>query len=539
MKRVATVLLLILAIGCTRLSQSRSSMPERTQHHELRIGGIGDVTTLNPLLSSDLIVSWMAQLTMAYLVRYDRANRPIPELATTVPSQSNGGISADGKTITYHLRRGVRWSDGLRLDADDVVFSTRLIMDPKTNIVSREGWDRITAIDEPDKYTVVYHLSEPYGPYAATFFSTGGSNPAIMPKHLLLATSSINRDAYNALPVGAGPFKYVRWQRGDRIELVANARYWRGRPRLERVVYRIIPNRDTLLAALQTGDVDLWPAAATAYYPRATRIPGLHVVRQASYAYGHLDFNLTHANVAERTVRKALELADDRRTQREKVGHGSGVLQDAYVSPKAPDYDRSLGFTAYEPAKANALLDAAGWIRKSDGIRAKHGVRLAIELVSNTGSPDTDQRIELLRAGWRQIGVALVRKNVSPALLFAPYADGGLIFTGRFDVVFFAWYPSASLSPAEMYSCRAMPPMGQNDMHWCDRKAQQAIDKFLTSYDPAQQRRCSFIVQRRLVEDVPTIVSAIFEDLFFENRALSGFKPNQVSFFDDMMAVDI
>ena len=539
MGRRAFLVAAVLLAACTRVGTGDTTASTHTRHHELRIGDISDIATLNPLLSSDLIVSWLSQMTLAYLVRYDRANEPIPEIATAIPSKANGLISPDGKTITYRIRHGITWSDGAVLDADDIVFSTRLVLDPKTNIVSRSGWDRIVKIDEPDKYTVVYHLRAPYGQALATFFSTGGTNPAIMPKHLLAHTKSINTDPYDALPVGAGPFTYVRWVRGDHIELIANKRYWRGRPKLDRVVYRIIPNRDTLLAALQTGDVDLWPGAAAAYYLRATRIPGYRVLRQTSYAYNHLDFNLTHKIVAERAVRKALQLAFDRRTQREKISHGLGTLQDAIVTPSAPFYDRTLGFTEYDLGKANALLERAGWKRGADGIRAKNGVRLVIEFVSNTGSPDTDQRIELLRDGWRKIGVGLVRKTIAPALLFAPYADGGTIFTGKFDAVFFAWYPTASLSPADVYSCKKIPPAGQNDMHWCDPVAERAIDRFVASSDPQEQRRDSQIVQRRLVDDVPTIVVSIVEDLFIENRALTGFQPNQVSFFDDMTNVDI
>lgn len=539
LRLVAAFAALAMVSDCTRVGGGSGDGNPRTRHHELRIGDIGDVTTLNPLLSSDLVVGWLSEMTMAYLIRYDHANHPIRELATTVPSRANGGISSDGKTITYHLRRGLRWSDGARLDADDVTFSTRIALDPKTNIVSRDGWDRIVKIEEPDKYTVAFRLRSPYGPFAATFFSTGGSNPAIMPKHLLAHTKTINTDSYNSLPIGAGPFKYVAWLRGDHVELVANPQYWRGRPKLDRVTYRIIPNRDTLLSALQTGDVDLWPGAAPAYYPRALRIEGHSVSRQPSYAYGHLDFNLTHPNVADVTVRRALLLAWDRRAQRKKIGHGVGVLQDSFVSPASPFYDKALSFTAYDPSKANALLDADGWKRGPDGIRARDGTRLNIEVVSNAGSPDTDQRIELLRQNWRQIGVSLVRKNVSPALLLAPYADGGIIFTGKFAVVFFAWYPSASQSPADAYSCNQIPPKGQNDMHWCDPTAERAIQRFLGSYDSEQQKQDSFIVQRRLAEQVPTIVSAISEDLFVKNDDLKNFSPNQVSFFDDMMNVDI
>lgn len=536
---VALATLLVLLTGCTRIgtSSSRNTRHPYTRPHELRIVDIGDVTTLNPMLSSDVTVAWMSELTMAFLVRFDRENRPAPELATIVPSLSNGGVSPDGKTLIYHLRRGIKWSDGAPFTADDVVFSTRLILDKNTNVVTRDGWDRITAIDEPDKYTVVYHMREPYSPSIATFFAA--SQAAIVPKHLLQHIVNINTDPYNQLPIGIGPFKYVRWQRGDRIELVANPLYWRGRPKLDRIVYRIIPNRDTLVSALQTGDADLWPGAAPAYFPRVQALPGVTVLRQPSYAYGHLDFNITHPVVRDATVRRALLLAWDRRVQREKIAHGIGILQDAVVSPASPFYDRRLGFSEYNAAKANALLDAAGWKRGADGVRGKNGLRLNLVVVSNAGSPDTDQRIELIRAGWKQIGVSLVRKNVSPALLLAPYADGGIIFTGNFDVVFFAWYADPSGSLATEYSCNLIPPKGQNDIRWCDPVAQAALDDFLHTFDFARQKRDNDIVQERLVEQTPTIVSAISEDLFVENSDLKNFHPNQLTFFDNMMDVDI
>ena len=131
-------------------------------------------------------------MTMAWLVKWDENNNPYPELATEVPTKANGGVSKDGLTITYHLRKGVKWSDGAPFDADDVVFTTKVILNPATNEVGRLGWDQITKIDEPDKYTVVYHMKKPYSPFVTTFFSTAGANPCILPKHLLDKLPNIN-----------------------------------------------------------------------------------------------------------------------------------------------------------------------------------------------------------------------------------------------------------------------------------------------------------------------------------------------------------
>ncbi|MBD5655312.1 MAG: peptide ABC transporter substrate-binding protein, partial [Candidatus Eremiobacteraeota bacterium] len=104
---------------------------------------------------------------MAWLIKTDAGgNATVPELATVVPSLTNGGISKDGKTITWHLRHGVKWSDGAPFDADDVVFTTKQVLNPANNVVSLDGWDLITKIEETDKYTVVYRLKKPYSSFA-------------------------------------------------------------------------------------------------------------------------------------------------------------------------------------------------------------------------------------------------------------------------------------------------------------------------------------------------------------------------------------
>jgi peptide/nickel transport system substrate-binding protein len=542
----------ILFAGCTKVSTDAGNATSGatgsagtagangfTRPHELRVAQLGDVSGLNPLLTTELTASWPDQLVLAYLLRYGHHNETIPELATVVPTQANGGISADGKTITYHLRKGVKWSDGKPFTADDVVFSTNVINDPKTNVQSRQGWEDVVKMDEPDPYTVVYHLSKVFSPFVGQTFTSGGNGPAIMPKHLLAHTANINTDPYNSLPVGIGPFKFVEWARADHISLVANPLYWRGKPKLQKIVFKIIPNRDTILAELQTGDVDLWPLAARAYFPRLQGVKGFRVLRQPSYGFGHLDFNNSHAVLSDPIVRRALLLAWDRRTALQKIGHGIGILQDSVVSPSDEFYDPKIGFTEMNVAKANAILDADGWKRASDGVREKNGIRLTLELVTNVGSPDTDNLIELLRSDWKAIGASILRKNYDPNLLFASAQTGGIIQSGKFDVAIFAWYPSATNDVSNIYACAQIPPAGQNDLRWCNKRADAAMADFLITFDNARQKRDQFILQEEMLKDTPQITQSIYEDLFAENTDLTGFHPNNVSFFDDFMNVDI
>ena len=537
--RVALIALLATyATGIGPASSVEQRQNSFTKPHVLRYGDIGDVTSLNPMFAQQLILSRIASLTMPWLVKYDIHNQAVPELATVVPTLKNGGISPDGKTITFHLRKDAKWSDGVPFNADDVVFTTKVILDPKTLILSRDGWDRITKVEAPNKYTVVFHLSKPYSPFLPTFFGSAGANPAIVPKHILEG-KDVNTDPYNSKPIGIGPFRIVEWRRADRVIMEANPYYFRGLPKLKRIEYRIVPNRDTLLTQLQTGDIDMWATAAAAYYQRLQGVKGFTVTKQTGYGFGHIDFNLDRPKLQDVRVRRALTLAIDRKALWEKVSHGIGILQDNVVSPASPFFDKTVGMSPFDMKKANELLDEAGWKRGADGIREKNGERLVIDFASNSGSPDTDTRIELIRAWWKEIGVELDRKNYDPALLFAPPEKGGIINAGRFDVVIFAWYLSPAGDLSTIYGCGEFSPHGQNNMHWCNKKANNAMDALKLTYDQRAQIQYDGIVEHAIAAEVPTYVTSIVEDVYAYNSDLKNFHPNSVTAFDDFMNVDI
>src|SRR5690348_783764 len=165
--RLAALAVCVAMAACTKTGGGPAGAGGRnswTVPHVLRYATAEDISSLNPLLSQQTTLSLMSSLTMAWLIKWDSHNNPFPELATEVPTMKNGGVSKDGLTITYHLRKGVKWSDGAPFNADDVVFSIHAVLNPANNVVSRTGWDRIQKIDEPDKYTVVLHMSKPYSP---------------------------------------------------------------------------------------------------------------------------------------------------------------------------------------------------------------------------------------------------------------------------------------------------------------------------------------------------------------------------------------
>jgi peptide/nickel transport system substrate-binding protein len=540
MKRAAISLLaaLLFAFLGSRVAADSERVNKTTIPHVLRYAAAEDIEGLNPEINTQAVVVWLSQMTMAYLFRYDHQNRMITELATAIPSFANGGISHDGKTITVHLRRGVKWSDGEPFDADDVAFTIGAMNNPANNVPTRDGFDHITKTEEPDKYTLVVHLREPYGKIVPTLFASSGAF-AVLPKHLLGTLPDINNAPYNQLPVGIGPFRYSAWKRGDSVELEANPYYWRGRPKLERVIYKIVPDRNTVLAQLQTGEIDMWYPFGGAFLGRVQAIPTVDILRMPAYAYNQITLNLKNPALADRVVRQALRLATDRRTIIAKVGHGVGIIQEVSGPTVDPFVPKDIPFVEYDPTKANALLDRDGWTRGADGVRSKNGVRLSLEVATSAGTPDVDTQIELIRSWWKDAGVDLTVQHYQSSMFFAPKADGGILYGGKFDVAFIAWTIPVPVDPFPLYACSQVPPTGQNVGSYCDPKVDALLADMHRTYDPERYKSDLGKLLHIVADDVPVIIQSGRENIFGYNKDLKNFNPNNVSIFDDMMNVDI
>jgi len=530
----ATVATAALLASCTKAGQL--SAPS---HYLTIADGSGDLPTLNPHLFTEITLGYISQMTEAYLVKYDAQNRPYPELVTVVPTLANGGISPDGDAITWHLRKGVRWSDGAPFNADDVVFSTQVVLNPSNNEVGRDGWNLITKIDEPDKYTVVYHLKHPYSPYLPTFFGSAGANPSVLPKHLLARYPNINSVPYNSKPVGIGPFRVVDWKRGDSVELEANPYYFRGTPKLQKITYKLIPSRDTLLTLLQTGDVELWPEVPPSYIVQTKAISRVNTLVRPGIYFSHLDFNVTRPLVSDLRVRQAILYAIDRRQIISKIQHGYAIAQQSFVSPALPFAPKGIAFVEPDPAKSRGLLDQAGWKVGPGGIRVKNGQRLSLYFPYFTGVSTADDTVELIREELRAIGVDISTRKFAPAMFFAPYQNAGIVYGGKWDMTMFSWQDLPVPDFSNLFECNQIPPNGQNVVHYCNHQADELMEEIKQTYDPRKQQQLFARLVRLVLADTPTIVLSILETGYAYDPQLTGYDPGAFTPFDQMLNVDI
>ncbi|HEV2909027.1 MAG TPA: ABC transporter substrate-binding protein, partial [Candidatus Eremiobacteraceae bacterium] len=240
-RRVAVVALVVAIaanVACTKIESNTQPAEHRAARPgAVRIVGAGTIDSLVPELSSSAASSDAAMFWGGWFFLINDKGQLEPDLALTVPTRENGGISVDGKTITYHLRRGVLWHDGTPFTADDAVFTFGVIMNPANNVVSRTGWDQVVSMTAPDPHTVVVHLKQPYAPAVATFFAPSLAPMPVLPKHLLNGLPDINRAAFNNKPVGTGPFMVSSYVPQVGLTLVANPHYWRGPPKLHEIDY--------------------------------------------------------------------------------------------------------------------------------------------------------------------------------------------------------------------------------------------------------------------------------------------------------------
>jgi peptide/nickel transport system substrate-binding protein len=387
---LAVPALLALLLALTVFFVSVHAQPDLNQ---LVISSIGDASYLNPVLAQDSASAQVNGLVFNGLLKYDRdLKRLVGDLAERWEVEKG-----PKPRITFHLRRGVRWHDGAPFSAEDVKFTFETIMDPRTNTVRRSDFELVERLEVLDPYTVRVTYREPFSPGLETW------GIGIIPKHLL-AGEDINNAPFNSRPVGTGPFRFVSWVSDEKIILGANPDYWEGRPRLDWVIIRIIPETALSEIELLTGGVDYY-GIAPHQYKRISREANLEVFSQPSLGYTYIGWNLKNPLFRDVRVRRALALAINRQEIVRHVLYGLGKVATGpfpyhmwYANPNVPPLP-------YDPELAKELLREAGWRPGADGVLTKDGQRFSFTLITNTGNDLRRDVSVLVQRQLAQLGI--------------------------------------------------------------------------------------------------------------------------------------
>ncbi len=509
---------IILLGGCGRVSG-----PPYAPAETIRFALAADPQTLNPLLlhpDAASVEHQVARLSFEPFVDLDARGRPIPALLAVIPARANGGVSADGRTIVYRLRRGVKWSDGVQVTSEDVLFTLHAILNPRNPVRSQEGYDLIDHATAPDAQTVVFHLKHAWAPAVMTYFSYGFAPQFVLPAHVLRTQQPLAQAPFNAAPtVGDGPYRFDSWRRGEGLWYSANPSYWRGKPAVARLAVRVIPDPTTNLLLLQSGQLD-WNLVAPAQLSVLRGKPGIAYVSVPTAVVAGLAFNTQHAPLDDVRIRRAIAMSIDRDAISRKITLGIYPVTNMIQPQFSWAFDRSVREPDYDPAAADETFDAAGWRRGADGIRRKAGRPLELLYVQ---FPETTTGVRVataVQASLRERGVAVSIKAVANAQLFLPRT--GVLAAGAFDLAYIPWTMGPDPDDSSILRCGAP----SNYMRWCDRRVDALERAALASIDQAVRKRTYARIGRIVAADVPILYLFNADYVYAYRKRLGGFAPN-------------
>jgi peptide/nickel transport system substrate-binding protein len=523
-RRFVAALLVALCIG-----SAKAADPARhpwTHPNELRVELGAEPGSLNPLLQLNDYENFVTRLAFDQLVTTDSDGRTLlPRLARVVPTLGNGGISRDGRTITWHLRRDVRWQDGVPFTSRDIKYTLAAILDPKNNVPIRRGFDLVQDVRTPDPYTAVVRLRHPFAP-AVTWFFGDGSSYTIVPAHVLEREPDFNRAAFDALPIGTGPFRIVRWQHGQELDLEAFDGYYRGAPPIKKIVVRFVPDENSAIAQLRTHEADVFAVASTNAYGQLRSIPGVSVALSNVHGASTVLMNNTVGELRDERLRRAIAEAIDRRALVRNVDFGAATPAVADLPDFMWAFDAHVRAVPYDPAGAARLLRAAGYTAGPDGMMSRAGRPLTLVLAYAENSATARTSAIQIQAYLHAVGIALDLKGYSGQQMFGGFSQGGIYQTGHFDLAWYTMTLGVDPDSSGRFSCASIPPNGQNYSRYCNREVDAAEAAGLSTFDAAARKRAYAIVQRALVRDVPIVFVAYPKNIDAYNSDLHGFRPN-------------
>lgn len=531
--KAAGAMLLVLSCalsGCVKSSSPSEGRHSWTRAGVLRIALPEEPKTLNPLLFGTTGEGFVERLMFEPLLSADPRGNPVPMLAAAVPTQANGGVSADGLTIVYHLRRSARWSDGVPVTANDVRFSWSAIENPNNNVVSRHGYDDVRAIDTPDAHTAIVHLRKRFSPFVNTFFAESDQPYDVVPAHVLARYPDINRIAFNAAPtVSDGPFRFVAWRRGDRIELAANPGFFQGKPGLAQVNIDFVPNEDSAINLLRTHAIDYIFQPSIQTYLTLRTLTNSRIVWVNVNGFEGVEFNLSHSVLGDARVRRAIAAAIDKVSLTQRLTYGQTTVATEDLPNWIWAFDPNVKSVPFDPEAAKRLLAQAGWVAGADGVARKNGQPLELLFVTDNASATHRSEAILIQAALRKIGISLEVKYYPFDILYAPQGMGGIQHGGKFDLLLYSWYAGIDPDNSSELTCDNFPPHGYNDPRYCSAAMDAAQAMALSHYDQAMRAIAYSRIEHLLAVDNPI--------LFFwwqrQQEAISvnfhGFAPNPVN----------
>ena len=520
-----------LAVGCQGEAASEQKTGANTPAYgdTMVEASIGNVSSLIPNITSDQSSHEVGDLMYNGLVTLGRDLELAPELA------KSWTFSKDCLTLDFKLHERVKWHDGAPFTAADVVFTWATLINPKTPSPYKSDFNDVERVDALDRHTVRVTYKKPYAKAVLSWAIP------MLPRHLLerwVKEGKIKEAPQNwSAPVGTGPYRFKEMKSGEKVVVVANPDYFKGKPHVTRIVYRIIPSQATIFLELKAKGVDL--ASLTALqYTRQTQYPAFEKAynkyRYAVGSYTYFGFNLKDKRFADRRVRLALAHAINKQELLDGVVQGLGRRATGPFRPGGWADNPNVKGVSYDPKRAAALLAEAGWTtRNAAGVLVKDGQPFTFELLTNQGNDERKKIAEIIQASLRELGVSVEIRVLEWAALLKEH-----IKKRQFDAIVLGWGTGADPDQFVVWHSSQSGPDDLNHISYANPEVDALLEAGRSSCVQADRARFYHRLHEVLAEDQPLVflywrdaLPAVSSRLFGINPGPAGIKWNLDTWF--------
>ncbi len=473
----------------TEEKEEKSGEPQ--QGGDLVVGSIGAPTLFNDLYSTDTSSSNISDMLYDGLVIFNEKLEPEGAIA------KKWEISEDGTVWTFFLNEGITFHDGEPLTADDVVFTYGIPLHKDYTGPRASDFEKIEKIEAVDEHTVKFTLKEPYAPFLST------ASYGVLPEHILkdVPVGELGEHEFNTKsPVGSGPFKFEEWKEGQYVKVAANEDYYKGRPYLDSVTYKIVPDANALMAQLAAGDVHeaavQSPDLATA--KKLEDEGKINISTNLSLAYTYIGWNQKNELFQDVKVRQALTMAIDRESIIQAVLGGDGEIAHAPSSPLSWAYNKDVPKFNFNVEEAKTLLEEAGWTPGGDGILQKDGKKFSFELKTNQGNKAREQIAQIVQQQLKEIGI-----EVKPKIMeWSAFIDDVNAPNWNYDAVILGWSLGVDPDPTALWHSKERAE-GLNFVHFSDPELDKLMEQNTKVLEQEERKQIIGEIQAGIAEQQP------------------------------------
>ncbi len=502
LRLVVTVLLTFLVFGCSNdekkaAKTTSENTPQSVPTSEMKPaygdmmirGSIGDASVLLPVLASDSASSEINSLIYNGLVKYDKNINLVGELA------ERWEISEDNLKIRFYLRKDVTWQDGTPFTSKDVEYTYRIYVDPKTPTAYATDFLRVKEFRIIDDHTVEVIYEKPYAPALASW------GQSMLPSHLLegkeITDSPLKRN-----PVGTGPYRFKEWNTGEKTLLESYHNYFEGRPYIDQVLTRVIPDLATMFLELKASRLDQM-GLTPMQYERQTNNQWFNEhfnkYKYLAFGYSYLGYNLKDWKFQDKKVRQALTTAINRESIVQGVLLGLGDVANTPYKPDTYWYNPHVKKFPYDPEKAKKMLEEAGWRdTDGDGIIDKDGKPFEFTIITNHGNDMRKNAATIIQKDLKNVGIEVKIRVIEWAAFIKNFIN-----KRNFEACLLGWGIGIDPSQIDIWNSKKTGESELNFITYQNPEVDRLLELGVSTYDKEERKKYYDEFQAIIAEDQP------------------------------------